>query len=363
MLRKLFFLLVLLSACKGSTQEAINAQMPIVGLSDAQLALIHENTREFPNGTQLAIALIDGPKTLFYGVERRQDTLFTVNNADALFEIGSITKVFTATLLAQEVVEGRLSLDQKVVELLDMKFNAGNDITLGQLASHTSGMKRLPGNLFRYVSDQNNPYKNYDLEALYDFLTNTIELNKKKEYDYSNTGVALLGHALSVYLEKSYQELIHSRILKPLQMTSTVFGAENAAEKLVAGLNPNGEPTSNWDLNIHAPAGGLISSVADLEKFARNQFDSQNKAGALSRKKIAPVREERAVALGWHINTATPGLTLFGHSGGTGGYTSVIQVDADQKKAVIILSNVSAFHKQSVNVRQLGGMHLMKTLY
>lgn len=351
---------MILSACKGNTQDAINALSPVIGLQKDHTDLIHEKSRIFPNGSQLAIALIDGQQTIFYGAQRRNDSLVTLNNTEAVFEIGSVTKVFTSILLAQEVVKGELSLDQKVAELLNMEFHSGKDITLQQLANHTSGMPRLAGNLFTYVKDQSNPYKDYSPEILTSYLRDELKISDKKEYAYSNTGVALLGHSLSVYFKRPYTELITEKILVPLEMEHTVFGAENAGDQFVQGLNPMGKPTSNWDMNVHAPAGGILSTVADLEKFARAQFDQENKAMALTRKSTHTIRQNLSIGLGWHIRMGEG--TWFTHSGGTGGYTSLFVVDVDNQKAVIILSNISAFHIKMKNVEQLGA-GLLKTFY
>ena len=361
MARKFLVLLLCLNAGIVKPQEAVTALVPIPGLSDTQLDLIHEQTKIFADNTQLAIALIDGQKTLFYGLERRNDSLFTINNSEALFEIGSITKVFTATLLAHEVVNGNLTLDQKVSDILKMTFHTGNDMTLEELASHTSGMPRLAGNLFTYVKDQTNPYKEYSPEILINYLKDEFEVLDKKEYAYSNTGAALLGYSLAVYNDRPYTELIQDNILTPLGMKSAVFGAANAGDRLVPALNPQGNPTSNWDMNVHAPAGGLICSVSDLEKFARAQFDPNNKAMALSRQETSTIREDTAVCLGWHVRNLEEGR-WYSHSGGTGGYRSVMVVDIENHKAVILLSNVSGFHIQSNKVEQLGAK-LMKSLY
>ncbi|MBT8235776.1 MAG: beta-lactamase family protein, partial [Bacteroidia bacterium] len=230
MLRKLLIILIVLASCKGTSQEAINVLSPVIGLNDSHTELIHEKVKIFPNGSQLAIALIDGQQTLFYGVERRNDSLVTINNSEAVFEIGSITKVFTSTLLAQEVVKGALLLDQNVAELLKMEFHSGNDITLKELANHTSGMPRLAGNLFAHVKDQTNPYRDYSPEILINYLRDELKLLDKKEYAYSNTGVALLGHSLSLYFERPYTEVIAEKVFVPLQMQHTVFGAENAGD-------------------------------------------------------------------------------------------------------------------------------------
>ena len=315
----------------------------------------------FPNGTQLAMALIDGQQTLFYGVKRRNDSLVTINNSVGVFEIGSITKVFTATLLAQEVLKGTLSLDQKVAELLEMEFNSGNEITLQELANHTSGMPRLASNLFTYVQDRTNPYRDYSPEILTNYLRDELKLLDKKEYAYSNTGVALLGHSLGVHFERPYIEVMADSILAPLQMQYTVFGAENAGDTFVQGLNTDGSPTSNWDMNVHAPAGGILSTVADLEKFARAQFDPENKAMALTRKTTHNIREDLVIGLGWHMRTMDQG-NWYSHSGGTGGYSSLLVVDVDNQKAVIILSNVSSYHNKMRNVEQLGA-ELLKSFY
>jgi len=361
MCKKFLFLLLVFASCEGHSQEIINALTPVIGFNDSHTELIHKKTKIFPNGSQLAMALVDGQQTLFYGVERRNDSLVTINNSEGVFEIGSITKVFTSTLLAQEVLKGTLSLDQKVAELLKMEFKAGNDITLKELANHTSGMPRLAGNLFTYVKDQSNPYKDYSAEIMTNYLRDELKLLDKKEYAYSNTGVGLLGHSLSVHFERPYTEVIAEKIFVPLQMQHTVFGAENAGDKFVQGLNPEGNPTSNWDMNVHAPAGGILSTVADLEKFARAQFDPENKAMTLTRTATHNIREDLSIGLGWHMRSKDEN-TWYAHSGGTGGYTSLLVVDVDNQRAVIILSNVSAFNLNMRNVEQLGA-ELLKSLY
>ena len=361
MRRILLSLICVLSALKGLSQEAINAQIPVLGVSKAQAELVHEHLKRFPEGTQVALALIDGQQTIFYGVERRNDSLITINNSDALFEIGSITKVFTAILLAQELVSGRLSPDEKVSGLLDMTFHTGNDMTLQEIASHTSGMPRLSGDFFEHVSDESNPYKEYDPEKLTAYLAEKLQVLEKKEYAYSNTGFAVLGYALSKHFERPYSEVIQNRILDPLQMRNSVIGAEHAGAKLVQGRNPMGEPTSNWDMNVHAPAGGIISSVAEMELFVRAQFDAKRKAMTLARVPIQNINEGLDVCLGWHMRKKEI-WNWYSHSGGTGGYRSVLVVDVDNQKGLILLSNISAFHFQHQKLDQLGAK-LLEGMY
>lgn len=127
-------------ACgKGQVTQTKNGQDFEGTLSKRQADLVFENTKNFPDKTEVAIAIIENGESIFYGVNRQNDTLKTVVNHQKVFEIGSITKVFTATLLANLVVDGKVSLDDDIASYLDIQLKGSPKITFEQLANHTSG--------------------------------------------------------------------------------------------------------------------------------------------------------------------------------------------------------------------------------
>jgi D-alanyl-D-alanine-carboxypeptidase/D-alanyl-D-alanine-endopeptidase len=178
--------------------------------------------------------------------------------ADSIFEIGSITKTFTGMLLADMVIRGEVRLDQPVEELLpegvSMPQRNGRQITLLDLATHTSGLPRLPDNM--PMSDPTNPYADYSEEMMFEFL-NGYELTRDigSQLAYSNLAVGLLGHALGRVHGGGYGAALQERLLQPLGMAST--GMEFSPDMLkraVKGHDQGGQVTPFWDLPTLAGA-------------------------------------------------------------------------------------------------------------
>ncbi len=125
------------------------------------------------------------------------------------------------------------------------------------------------------------------------------------------------------------------------------------SNNLVKGLDANGDTTPNWQFNIFFGAGGVLSTTEDLSKFAKAQFNSQHSELALTQKPTFTVNETLKLGLGWHILKTQNGKELLTHNGGTGGYSSSMLVNVAEQTAVIILSNVSAFHPKTGNIEQI----------
>src|SRR5690606_18283089 len=176
-----------------------------------------------PNNTQVSLALIDNGEVKFLGIKRLNDTIQQVENQNKVFEIGSISKVFTATLLATFVVNGKLGLDYSIQKFFDFKMNADQEITFKELANHTSGLPRLPSNLNLLIADPNNPYKNYDAEKLKQYLTEEMEVQQLPgtKFEYSNLGAGLLGYILANYSNSTYHELLENFIFSKYGMFSS----------------------------------------------------------------------------------------------------------------------------------------------
>lgn len=171
-------LLLIVSGC-NKVKVAVDGQKDYAQhITELQAKYIFAETKEFPNNTQLAIAILQNGTTNFYGIKREYDTIFPIDNHDSVFEIGSISKVFTATLLADMVVNNQLGLDDNINDYLEWPLKGDVKITFKQLSNHTSGLPRLPTNLPLDSVDLQNPYKDYDEQKLKHYLTQDLQLNQ-----------------------------------------------------------------------------------------------------------------------------------------------------------------------------------------
>ena len=271
-------------------------------------------------------------------------------NGDTLFEIGSVTKVFTALLLADAVQRGEVELDDPVAKFLPdtvkVPEGGGKRITLQDLATHTSGLPRLPSNFF--PKDGSNPYADYTVAQMYDFLS-AYELQRDAgaQYAYSNFGAGLLGHALARRAGTDYATLMRSRVVAPLSMKDTMIDIPAALKKrLAVGHDAELRPVPNWDVPTLAGAGALRSTVNDLLAFLAAVLGYTKTPLAPAMSSMLTARKPTGtagmeIALGWHVDARPEGHELVWHNGGTGGYRSFVGFDPKSRTGVVVLSNTS----------------------
>lgn len=346
----------------GRTTDIVPAENDLAlreGFDRTVIDTIARYINVFPNETQFAVALVRDSAVYYLGAIRKEDKLVNVENQESVFEIGSISKVFTSTLLAHYAYAGRVQLDEPLQAYLPFKLKESKKnsqpITLKTLANHTAGLPRIPGNMMgALLFNRSNPYRKYSKEKLEKYLKEDLRLKSTpgEEYAYSNLGAGLLGYTLSTVIGKSYEEMLQEVVFGPLQMGSSTTKREKVQSRLVKGLNEKGKETSNWDLNALAGAGAVLSSVEDLAKFAMANF-AEDPVLDLQRTKTFEVDEKMSLALGWHIITTESGLTCYWHNGGTGGYSSSMAIDPEANSATIILSNISSGHSERGKIDQL----------
>jgi len=344
---------------------AINSLSNNGGLiSDKQIELIFEKSKYFPNNTQISLAFINSDKVTYYGLKRQNDSIFYLSNYQDVFEIGSITKVFTANILAKSVIDNKIKLNENINDYLNIKFKNDISISFKSLANHTSGLPRMPSNFGGVGNSSDNPYKHYNDEYLKDYLINFMEIDNKNigNSEYSNLGMGLLGFTLSNIYNLNYQELYEKYIFSKYNMKNTTFNIGLVNKNLVKGLDAEGNYTSNWELASLSSAGGILSNVEDLAKYGIAHFNKSNLDLMLMTKKTVKVDNQVDLGLGWHIiNSEKSDNKWHWHNGGTGGYTSSMVIDIKNLVGVIVLSNVSAFNAFQGNIDQLC-FELMKTL-
>jgi serine-type D-Ala-D-Ala carboxypeptidase/endopeptidase len=309
----------------------------------------------------LSIGLVDGDKTYLVNYGTVSTKRAKKPDADTVYEIGSITKVFTGTLLADAVERKQVRLDDPVQKYLPTSVSVpkfdNTSITLLDLATQRSGLPRLPSNLA--PKDPRNPYADYDEKQLYAFLSgHTLAGKPGEKYEYSNLGMGLLGFALARQASAGYETLVRTRILDPLGMTHTVISfTPDARAHLAEGTNADGEPESNWDLGALQGAGAIRSTVHDMLLFLKANLHPQGtpleQAMLLAQKSEAPIGNGASIGLAWHI---LPGGKVTWHNGGTGGYQSMLAFNRDARQGVVVLCNTSGEIVTSL------GIELMKVL-
>lgn len=303
------------------------------------------------NTHALAIGIINDGKTSSYYYGETEKGSKQLPDENTLFEIGSITKTFTATLLAYFAQQQLLSLDDGIAQFLPDSVasnSALQNITLKQLANHTSGLPRMPPNFNEPSPEQSpsNPYANYTEAHLYAYLKDyQAEIPPDSIYTYSNLGYGLLGSILTNVSDKSYRELIQEIISDSLQLKNTLVSPDTTQQHLAKAYNEKGEETPHWTFdNAMAAAGSLKSTVFDLLRFARAHFklpetDLEN-ALALTRQFTFFTPPDTDIGLGWHMNLIGGNL-VYHHSGGTSGSSSFIALSPDRKVAIVMLSNTA----------------------
>lgn len=332
-------------------------------ITKQQSKIIFENAKKFPNHTQIAIAIIKEGKVSYFGINKESDTISTIDNKKSIFEIGSITKVFTSTLLSNFVKDKKIKLNDNINDYLNLTFNNGTKISFKTLANHTSGLPPLPSNLDLTKVNPQNPYKEYNKKELVEYLTKHLIISQKPKlkYEYSNLGVGLIGYTLSEIENISYDSLLQTKIFSKYNMLNSTAKLNKVNGELIKGQDASGSEVSNWEFSVLAGAGGILSTVEDLSKFAIAQFDCSNKELKLTRQKTFEINDNMSIGLGWHIIKSKSGSILNWHNGGTGGYSSSIAIDMKNKNGIIILSNVSAFNPKMGNIDKLC-FELMETL-
>ncbi len=268
-------------------------------------------------------------------------------NGDTVFEIGSITKAFTAILLADLVGAGAVDFEMPVQRLLGPDVTVptrnGAEITLLHLATHSSGLPRLPSNM--RPGNAANPYADYTVVQLYEFLSSyELERDIGETVEYSNLGAGLLGHALALSQETDYETLVSEGLLEPLGMSDTsITLSPSQQERLAVGHSVQLRPVANWDLPTLAGAGALRSTVNDMLTFVEANLglreSALREAMAITH---APRRDfadpNMQIGLGW-ITRSGHGRELHWHNGGTGGYRSFLGFDLESQTGVVVLSN------------------------
>jgi len=312
-------------------------------------SLLINRTVETKKAAGIILGLVDASGRSFTASGATAPGVTAAPDADTVFEIGSITKVFTSLVLADMAVRGEVKLDDPVAKFLPQAVRVpkqeGREITLLDLSTQVSGLPRLPGNF--KPADPGNPYRDFGPAQLYDFLSGyTLTRGIGEKYEYSNLGAGLLGHALARKAGLSYEELIRRRVLEPLRMDDTAITlTETQKGRLATGTNPALRPVKAWEFDALAGAGALRSTASDMLAFLTAAVDLRQTPLRAAFDLMLRARRPTGtpgleIAMGWHI-WKNYGTEIVWHNGGTGGFRSFAGFNPAKKTGAVVLSNTS----------------------
>jgi CubicO group peptidase (beta-lactamase class C family) len=296
----------------------------------------------------IVVGVIDEGGREYFAYGKMDATGEHTPDEDTVFEIGSITKTFTAILLADMVERGEVSLDDPIDGFLPKDTKApsrgGKPIRLIDLATHRSSLPRMPSN-FR-PADPRNPYADYSAERMFEFLADhSLRRDIGTKYEYSNLGFGLLATLLARQADSTFDDLIEARITKKLAMPDTRAAPTPQMKQRLATGHRGERAVSSWDFQAFAGAGALRSTVKDMLTYLAANMGLTDTPLLPAMKRTHERRHDAgspkmAIGLAWHIRLAGEHEIIW-HNGGTGGYRSFAGFVPGQKRGIVILTNSS----------------------
>lgn len=298
----------------------------------------------------LIVGVVRGERVFIKGFGKKSKEGGDAPDAQTIYELASIGKIFT-TSAAQILAErGEISFDDSIDNYLNPTVKIcekAKNITLGQLATHTSGLPSFPESFIPKIKDELNPYKDLTRSDLYDYLATCENLGEAGKFDYSNLGMGVLGHILELKTGKSYEAIVKDEIVNRLEMKNTTIALSAEQQKLLAqGYNEQGNPNPVWEDSVLTGAGSFLSNAEDMTKFIRANFDASRSEISGSLLKTHEKQTGGETGLGWHYYSRffavlTDEENVIWHNGGAGGYASFIAINKRTKSGVIVLSNTT----------------------
>ena len=294
----------------------------------------------------VSIAIADSNGIVYYNYGKTGGEHSKSVDEHTLFEIGSITKVFTATLLADAVINNTVSLDDSINQYLPTQAQNKqlSAVTLKSLANHHSGLGRLPANLL--PSNPLDPYADFNTENLYQALQ-LASMVEDPSYQYSNFGAGLLGNILTLVESKPYNTLIKENITQPLALSNTYVGMPPNNDSVQIAYGHHGMLVPNWQFDALVGAGGIVSTTHDLIRFLKAQLISDKNATTRLAKAFklshqiteSDIANNLDIGLAWFALKNSDQRNIIFHDGNTNGYSSFAGFSSDGNIAVVVLSN------------------------
>jgi CubicO group peptidase (beta-lactamase class C family) len=345
----------------GNLHDSIPTSNPLSTSLDKKVDAIARQYMVRVGVVGMSIGVLINGKAVFYGYGETEKGNRQLPNEHTIFGIGSITKTFTGTLLACAVLDGKINLDDPVNKYMPDSIPPleyqGIPVTIRTMANHTSGIPRMPSNL--NPKDTLNPFRDYDDNDLFSFYKNfKIQRKPGDTYEYSNLAAATLGVILERIYNRSFESLIVEKIANPLGMNDTrQFIKSGDSLRLAKGYGPNYTPVPEWEYKSLAGSGSILSTVADLLKFAAANMSGApsglNEAMQLTHQQIF---KDGADGVGMLWDVIGLHHEIIDHNGRVGGFTSFLIIDLKRLVAVVLLSNTAILTFKDISSAAKAGM-------
>lgn len=313
-----------------------------VSLDNTQSIISKEVEGKRSKSIIVGIVDVNGRKVFAEGIKSDENPIKPDENT--IYEIGSITKVFTSLVLSKMYLRGELALNDPISKFLPKgiktPFRNGKEISLLNLATHTSGMPRFPYNVSPKDLDQ--PYNDYGVNKLYEYIDGfqpTYDIGSR--WKYSNIGYGVLGRVITLVSGKKFESLVIEEICNPLQLGNTVITLnDKQRSNMAVGHTEAGMPVEITQLGEISAGGALRSNINDLLTFAEANLGLKETPlfPAMELTHIARVKkdgDDTFNTMGWTL--VSEGL-LF-KDGGMPGFRTFIGIDKKNKRGVVVLSN------------------------
>ncbi|HWY75076.1 MAG TPA: serine hydrolase [Verrucomicrobiae bacterium] len=338
---------------------------------------LHDNFRTM--NACIVIGLADGNGNSTFSAGTMDNGTTGEVNGDTVFFIGSVSKTFTALLLQDMVERGEVKLDDPVRMYLPksvrMPTHGGKEITLLDLATHAAGFPMNPGNMTG--PNAKAQYENYTVEKMYAYLSGyTLSRDPGTEFEYSNVGMALLGHALARKAGTNFESLVVNRICRPLQMDNTcVTLTPELKTRLAMGHDVFGQREPPWKFQAYSPAGDIHSTANDLLKYTATEAGITQSSLSSATAKTHGIRYQDSrgmpgtptsffgrTAMDWADRNAfqPAGMELLAHAGGAGSFHAFVGFDEKQRRGVVVLSTANDLSVEAIGWTVLQRLPLTK---
>lgn len=370
-----FSFLFIISCSKAEFVPAELTNNPLSSSTDIAVNEVYETYKDKLNTVGLSIGFIKGEDISFYGYGETKKGNGTIPNENTFYEIGSITKTFTAIMAVQMLLEQDSNVDTPIKSYLPDDLPTlnrnGIEVNFKHLLTHTSGLARMPSN-FKLLKNPAKAYSDYDDRRLYSFLENArLHADPFTQYSYSNAGMGLVGTILERNYDLDYGDVLRQKLTGALNLSNTsAYFDETNLDRWAQGYGVNGKEADYWkSLNALDGAGVIKSTMMDLLTYASaNLNPPESRLGdAIKMTHTLYFNEYEdgdffkiRSCLGWHeyINKALPEKTFLWHGGDTAGFSSTMILDLEEKNALVLLFNTQVHPDE----RQLFISDLLKLL-
>ncbi len=304
------------------------------------------------NVAGLSVGVLRNGEMFTYNFGETEKGTRKLPSAETIYEIGSITKTFTGIILAHAVQEGKVKLNDDIRNYLvgnfpNLQFE-GKAIQLLHLSNHTSRLPSQP----KIVETGKDPFDTSEPsdEKIFVSVLQNINLDAipgTKE-EYSNFGVGLLGYILEKVYDQSYEQLLDKYIFKPYKMSeSKITFMESDYMKYAQGYDVEGNTTKYWRNRLVEPAGGIRSTAKDMLLYMQEQLKAKAESATWLSHQLTLGDNKKGRGLNWSISTTKKGYLVWGHAGGTDGFSSLCLIYPELNSGIVLLTNNGNHDDQS----------------